>query len=132
MFPYRRVTTVQAAAALIWGLLLLGLPAFVLGLLGMEPDSVAQVIGRFAGAMMFALGATLTAVRDLEDRDLQRRVALGNALCDLSLVGVLGFAFWSGLTSGPIGGMVVFFFVLNTVSWIGTAVSGRPAPAAPG
>lgn len=130
MFPYRRVCTVQAAAAVIWGLLLLFLPGFVLGLLGVQTDAGGLLVGRFAGGMMFALGATLTACRDFEDDALKARVAFGNAACDLSLAGFLGWGFSQGLTSGFLGGMVVFFFVLNTVSWLGTQFAGTRTESA--
>ena len=126
MFPYRRVVLIQATAALVWGLLLLVFPQFVLGLLGLQVDASGLLVGRFAGGMMFALGATLTSVRDLTDRSSRTRVALGNAACDASMVLVLGYAFQTGLTGGFIGGMVVFFFVMNTVSWLGTLRDPSP------
>ncbi len=120
MFPYRRVCTIQSAAAVIWGALLLALPSFVLGLLGMENDASGLLVGRFAGGMMFALGATLTTCRDFTDDALRARVAYGNATCDVLLAIILGYAYQQGLTSGFIGGMIVFFFSMNTISWLGT------------
>ena len=129
MIPFRRVCTVQASAALIWGVLLLVLPGVVLGLLGVQADASELLVGRFGGGMMFALGATLWTVRDTTDEDQKTRVAVGNATCDAALALFLAEGFYSGSTSGFIGGMVVFFFALNTFSWLGTRIGAAPAKA---
>lgn len=120
MFPYRRVCTVQAAVAVIWGLILLIAPGFVIGLLGAETDAAGLLIGRFGGGILFALGGTLSALRDVTDPVLRRRVALANATCDAAVALALGLGFQAGTTSGFVGGMVVFFFGFNTISWLGT------------
>lgn len=131
MFPYRRVCTIQSAAAVVWGLILLVFPAFVVGLLGAETDPGGLVVGRFGGGMLFALGGTLSALRDQTDLEVRKRVALANATCDLAVAAVLAHAFYTGVTGGLVGGMVVFFFGFNTVSWLGTTLDtgSQPSPA---
>lgn len=119
MFPFRRVATTQAVAALVWGALLLLVPGFVIGLLGAQTDAAGLLMGRFGGGMLFALGATLWTTRDSADPDQRTRIAVANAAVDGSVALFLGLGFWSGVTSGPIGGMVVLLFSLNVVSWLG-------------
>ena len=124
MFPFRRVCTIQAAAGVIWGLLLLVAPSLVLDtLLGMQNEPSGLLVGRFAGGMLFALGVVLSACRDVEDDALRARIALGNAAVDLAVVGVLATGLYTGLTSGFIGGMVCVFFAFSTLSWVATRFS---------
>ena len=119
-FPYRRVARVQAIAAIVWGLILLVFPGFVIWLLGADTDPTGLLVGRFAGGMMFALGVTITVTWTTTDDAIRQRVAFGNAACDLALALALLQGATAGTTSGFVGWMVVFFFSFNAVSWVGT------------
>lgn len=130
MFPYRRVCTMQSLAAGFWGLVLLALPAQVLAVLGATTDDTGLVLGRFAGAMLAALGVSLYVQRSQQDVDVRRRLAVANAVCDLAVAGVLAQAYAAGLTSGFVGGMVVFFFCMAATSWLGTTRDTSVSPEA--
>lgn len=126
MFPYQRVATIQGAAAVLWGLILLVWPQGLYLLLGASSDAAGHLMGRFAGGMMFALGVACLASRTSVDASLRRQIAIGNASADAVLAVVLLLAAMEGTTTGFVAWMVVFFFTMNTVSWLGTT---RDVPA---
>ena len=120
MFPFQRVVRTQGAAAVLWGLILVVWPGALFSLLGTTTDDAGLLMGRFAGGMLFALGVTLFAIRDTADPAVRRTVAIANGVTDLVMAVVLLLAAVFGITSGFMAWMIVFFFALNTVSWLAT------------
>ena len=62
----------------------------------------------------------LFAIRDTADPAVRRTVAIANGVTDLVMAVVLLLAAVFGITSGFMAWMIVFFFALNTVSWLAT------------
>ena len=115
---FRSVCTVQALSALAGGIALLVAPALLLGVFGVEGRQAA-LVGRLAGGMMFALGATLWAARDIVDRNARIRIVTGNAVCDGLLCLFLAIETWNGVLNA--GGYVLSaLFLINVGSWLGT------------
>lgn len=121
MLDFRKVATLQGWSALIWGIILLVAPSPVLGILAIQADASDLVLARLAGAMLFALGATLFVARETTEEDRRTRVAFGNATADLAMVVVLGTATFTGVL-GPVGYGVSALFAVNVASWLATRI----------
>ena len=101
MIDFRKVATIQAWSALVWGVVLLVIPSPILGILAIQADPSDLLLARLAGAMLFALAASLIVARDTTEEDQRSRLAFGNATADLAMVIVIGAATrqitWRGL-----------------------------------
>src|SRR5688500_4198376 len=106
---YRSVCTVQAASALAAGAALLVVPWLLLGLFGIATDDSTILVGRMLGGVLFALGATLIGVRDLEPGPTRIRVIVGNATCDACITVFLLAEAWRGGT-GRLGWILALLF----------------------
>lgn len=123
MFDFRNTATSQAVSAFAGAAALLLVPDALLGVFGVEGAGVG-LVGRLAGGMMLALGATLWGARGLSDTHLQRVIVAGNASCDLTLAVAFGHAAMHGTTNGFGYGLSVLF-AANAASWLAAL---RPAP----
>jgi len=117
---FRQVCGTQAWSALLFGVLLLATPGLILRLLAVPVDASTALLVQVLGGMLFALGATLHAVKAAPlDGAARTRIAVGNATCD-GLVGVL-FAVAAGTDRvGPLGWLFAVLFGVNVVTWLVT------------
>ena len=114
---FRAVCTTQAFSALGGGAFLLVLPGPLLSLFGLGTESGTQLVARMLGGVLFALGATLFGVRDLEPRDQRIRVTVGNAVCDGLITGWIALDVARGAL--PMLALVlVALFAINCASWL--------------
>lgn len=120
---FRTVCASQALTALAAGVTLLVIPGLFLGVLGLKGPEV-EVLGRFAGAMLLALGATLWPARDEADARKQRTIAVGNAAADALVFLFLGAATLQGVVASPWGWLLAGLFGLNVASWGAVAARG--------
>lgn len=106
----------QGTSALVAGVLLMIVPQLLLSLCGLATTPALALLGRFAGAMLFALGVTLFVTCDEADSDRQRRVALGNGGVDLVMSVLFSWAAVQG-TVGLFGYWLGVIFLINAVTW---------------
>ena len=79
---YPSVVRIQTFSALGGGDLLLAAPQLLLWPFAIDGTPHVLLLARLFGGVLFALAATLAAVRDLRDVPMQTRVCVGNAVCD--------------------------------------------------
>jgi len=121
MLDFRKVATLQAWMALVWGIVLLALPGLVLTLLAVPADGAHRLLTQMVGGMLFALGATLFAARETVAEDLRTRIAYGNATCDLAMM-ILFITAAVAEDVGLVGFPVAAIFGVNVVCWVATRV----------
>lgn len=127
MLDFRKVATGQAWSAILWGIVLLIVPGLVLGMLQITADASVLILARLAGAMLFALGATLFVARNTEDEDQRTRTAFGNATADLAMVVVIGTGALTGVI-GPVGYGLTAVFAVNVLVWMATRFGDSNKP----
>lgn len=130
---FQRQCTLQAASALIFGVVLLVAPMPLLSMLDINPHDQLELVARMLGGMLFALGATLMSVRHTQDRVTRIRLAAGNATCDLSVAVFVAVAAYRGVI-GPLGWLLVGTFTLNALTWALSVIGRtdmRGEPSAP-
>ena len=111
---FRATCMTQGASAVLFGAVLLVLPGPLLLLFGFGGPDV-EVVGRIAGGMMLALGATLLSVRDVGP-ELRLQVCIGNGLCDVALTVLLALATRDHVAN-QLGYALTAIFLANALSW---------------
>lgn len=116
MLEYRTTCAVQGASAVVGGLVLVLVPAPLLGVLGVAAGPGALLLARLLGGVLVGLGGSLAGARDLPPGPGRTALLAGNAACDVALATVSAF----GVASGDLGGLgwvLVALFGVNALSW---------------
>ena len=84
---YKIMFVITAIVALAFGVGYLVVPAIVLGFFGTETTIPVQVVARFYGSALFALGLVLWFAKDIADANIQRN--FGYALLISTVIGLI-------------------------------------------
>lgn len=116
LFTFRKVCTSHSWMAWGFGLALLFVPSKLIQLMGLQPAQGLLLIARLAGAMMFALGSGLHAVRNEISLTHRRTICGGNGSVDLAMALLFAKAAHNGVTN-VWGYVFAGLFALNAASW---------------
>jgi hypothetical protein len=114
---FRTVCTIQAAASLSSGALLLLVPWPALVLFAIPTDAGTQLVARMLGGVLFALGATLLGAREVTEPAARTRIMLGNAVCD-ACIAIQIVASLATHTLPGTGWILAALFAANAGSWV--------------
>lgn len=84
---YKILFVLNALVALVFGIGYLIVPARFLGFFGTETTVPVQIVSRFFGSAMFALGLVLWFAKDITDAGVQTR--FGYALLVSTVIGLI-------------------------------------------
>ena len=109
---YRLMFILNAIVALAFGVGYLIVPKMVLGYFGTETTVPVQIVSRFFGSALFALGLVLWFAKDIADANIQKN--LGYGLLASNVIGLI-LAIYGSATRviGAYGWipMLIYFFL---------------------